>query len=445
MKESVVFALLIASAYFQKEVAVPAFLLWLIYVVRYGRKWLLCFLFTLMLVCACFMLDRVQNSEHESYGFDPVRVSSVTGYVAEDSVPSKWGRKTCVIKLLECNLKSGDVATAKGRLRVSFSGDALYAGDVVRFTGKFSEIGFSAKSMKLLKRLPVTVVRKRFASLIWSRLEGSDEVKELSALLLLGIKSDPESRISELARKSGNSHVLALSGMHLSLFTWMLSLMLTPIFTKRYAKLISLFILLMYIMMTGPKPSLLRAFILSAVFFVFTPRKGIDALILCFLIQLALLPDTVLTLSSLLSYSSLAGIMSLTGVLISSVDAFVYLPEKPLSAFFMTVSALVFTVPFTYKVFGSYQLSSLLTAPFTGVLVYVFMVCSLLGLFLPFSAGMCSYVYRLLMWVMEKGSSVPAFETPDAYYVLVSSVILICLAGLIKKRRVGYPVDHVES
>ena len=444
MKEGVLFALLVSCAYFQKGIVIPAFLLLLCYLVRYRRKWFICFFLIAVSILSCFLLLRVQNSEYESYGFDEAKVASVTGRVAEDSVVSLWGRRSCVIKLLECNLKSGDVATAKGRVRVSYSGSSLYAGDIVRFSGRFSDSGFNAKSFTLIRRLPVTRVREKFISMVLEHIGGDDEERELSVLLLLGIKSDPESTVSELARKSGNSHILALSGMHLSLFTWMLSALLTPVFGKRYARLISLSLLLLYILMIGPKPSLLRAFILSLVFFVFSPEKGIDALVFCFVIQLVLLPDTVLTLSSLLSYLSLSGIISVTGQLVSAVDAFVIVPEKPLSALFATVSALLFTVPVSYHVFGSYQLSSLLTSPVTGIIIYLYMIFSIISLFVPPAAEVCSCLYDALIFVMEKGASAAMFETLDGYYVLFASAVLILFSGLIKRRMSGYPKSHVE-
>ena len=138
MKESVLFALLLSAAYFQKDVAIPLILLWLVYLFRFRKRWRLGILLTLVFASALFQIYRVQNTEFVSYGFDATKVFSVTGRVAEDSVPSQWGRKSCVIKLLECNLKGGDVATAKGRIRISYTGEALYAGDEVRFSGRFS-------------------------------------------------------------------------------------------------------------------------------------------------------------------------------------------------------------------------------------------------------------------------------------------------------------------
>lgn len=445
MKESVLFALLLSAAYFQKDVAIPLILLWLVYLFRFRKRWRLGILLTLVFASALFQIYRVQNTEFVSYGFDETKVFSVTGRVAEDSVPSQWGRKSCVIKLLECNLKGGDVATAKGRIRISYTGEALYAGDEVRFSGRFSENGFNAKSCRLLKRLHVTAVRARFISFIYERLGGNEAEKELSALLLLGIKSNPESEVSALAVKSGNSHILALSGMHLSLFTWMLSAVLTPLFGKRYAKLISLSFLLLYIMMIGPKPSLLRAFILSFVFFAFPVKKGIDALLICFFIQLFLLPDTVLTLSSFFSYLSLSGIMTLTPILVASIDSFILLPEKPLSAFLATLGALIFTVPVSFHVFGAYQLSSLLTSPVTGVLIYLYMLSAMAGIFTPAMNGAASYIHDVLILVMEKGASFSMFTTLNGYFVLLAAVIIVSVAGLIKQRRVGYPKSHVES
>ena len=137
--------------------------------------------------------------------------------------------------------------------------------------------------------------------------------------------------------------------------------------------------------------------------------------------------------------------MTLTPILVASVDSFILLPEKPLSAFLATLGALIFTVPVSFHVFGAYQLSSLITSPVTGVLIYLYMLLAMAGIFTPAMNGAASYIHDLLLTVMEKGASFSMFTTLNGYFVLLAAVVIVSVAGLIKQRRVGYPKSHVES
>ncbi|WP_187150782.1 ComEC/Rec2 family competence protein [Treponema endosymbiont of Eucomonympha sp.] len=120
---------------------------------------------------------------------------------------------------------------------------------------------------------------------------------------------DPD--VSDAFRKAGLAHVLALSGMHLSVFSGF-----TRRLTKRGGRAVSgcasfLFITL-FVWFAGFSPSLRRAFIGFAL--AAAARfcgKRIDAragLAACFVLHALLAPEDVFALSFILSYGGLAGI-----------------------------------------------------------------------------------------------------------------------------------------
>ncbi|WP_059369995.1 ComEC/Rec2 family competence protein [Treponema endosymbiont of Eucomonympha sp.] len=121
---------------------------------------------------------------------------------------------------------------------------------------------------------------------------------------------DPD--VSDAFRKAGLAHVLALSGMHLSVFSGF-----TRRLTKRGGRAVSgcasfLFITL-FVWFAGFSPSLRRAFIGFAL--AAAARfcgKRIDAragLAACFVLHALLAPEDVFALSFILSYGGLAGIL----------------------------------------------------------------------------------------------------------------------------------------
>ena len=428
MIEGLLLSLIIYSSLCFNKAWIFILLLSFVYLVRYRKRIIALVFICLITTLLLFRVGTLQLEEFTSYSFPLDKVRAITGVVREDSRIGSWGQKRCVIKLYECNLSNGDVATAKGRINVTYTGSPLYYGDIVTFSGKLTDKDFKAKDYKLVNRSSLNRTRSRFISFISSKINN-----DLSMMLILGITPNIDSEISLLARNSGNSHILALSGMHLSLFSAILVFILKPIFTKRYAKLISLSILTLYILMIGPKPSLIRAYILSFVFTAFKLEKPIDYLVICFTIQVLLFKDSIMTLSTLLSYVSLCGIMTVPELLLNSIDEFIVIPKLFITPFLVTIGALLFTIPISFNFFGSYQLSSILTSFIAGIVVYIYMLLCILNIFSSKLKYMLDKVYTILVFILEKGSYFKLQENLNAYYTLVISTLAIILIARLKR------------
>ena len=71
-------------------------------------------------------------------------------------------------------------------------------------------------------------------------------------MLILGYSECEDFYLTELARSSGTSYVLALSGMHLSLFSIIIRRILSPFSGKRCARILSLAFIAFYVVFIGP-------------------------------------------------------------------------------------------------------------------------------------------------------------------------------------------------
>lgn len=376
------------------------------------------------------------NSSIYSAGFDDKRITRVAGKVSFDSADGKFNSSSVTIELSECGVASGAAASSRGKLTVYYPGkQRLYAGDIVSFEGKIKANYFSANKLTLIERKRANKARLVILTKLSKRLQtGFREADELSSMLLLGISSDPEFELKQLAQKSGTSYVLALSGMHISLLSLLLLAAFKPVLGKRGGKLVSLIIILIYVFLIGPKPSLLRAVILSLCFFVRSKRSGGENLFLTFLIQLALFPSNTQSLSSVLSYISLSGILGFSGLIKRRLDSLLLLPNALASSLSASLSAQLFIAPFSLVVFGYYQLSSIFTAFIISTFIYLYMLLSIFSLALPVGKPRL-YIYKLIKQTMLLGSKAKAQETIIPYLVMCSLLLLLFILSYILSER----------
>ena len=435
MSISIFLSLILLFLYFNISIRLlaSAFLLYYVYFTQKRIKIIkaiLLFIFTLLLV---LLTERLITSNTLSFGFKKEEVTRVTGYVIQDSTKKKFNN-LCQIELAECNVKSGAVATAQGVIYVSFLGkDALYASDLVSFDGSFKDFGFSANSYFVRKRPSYNLMREKVLTLFKSAFPFTDE-GHLSLMLLLGLQEDAEYPLSQKARGSGTSFVLALSGMHIGLFSFLLGLLLKPLFGRRNARIISFVLLSFYLLLIGPKPSLVRALLLSLIFYLHPSSLGIEKLLVAFLLQLILFPLSIISISAVFSYLSLSGILAFYPYFTDKIDS-LYIMPRALSPFILTLSAIIYTVPFSYLIFGQYQLSALCTSFFISLLIYLYMVFSLLVLIIPSFSFLLTPIYKAISFLMDKGAIVEMQTTIYPYLILLFVLLLVVLLSSILSSR----------
>ena len=407
----ILFACIIVSSYFLNgTVCLACTMLYALHlVVRKGR----CALrFTLpAALISVLAVSRMLLLCTPSFALAEGDVEAVCAVVVQDSTVSRWNRRA-VVSLSECFASGGVSASARGVVSAGYpEGVVLLAGDTVLLVGGMDEYGFDADECIVLERGAAS-----------RSLEG-----ELSVMLLLGCTDMPDFPLTDLARSSGTSHVLSLSGMHLSLFATLLRLVLVPLVGRRRGRALALAMVFFYVFTIGPKPSVVRAFLLSLVFLTGTFRRSDDALYVTFMLQTVLFPRTVSSLAGALSYLSLLGIMALAKPVARMIDEIVLLPSPLVSSASASMAALVTTCPLSYVVFGSYQLSAIVTSAPVSLLIYLYMIASLL----PVPDIVMQVLYVAIVKTMEAGSLVPLARSPMPYFAFLASLLLLCALSCI--------------
>ncbi len=188
------------------------------------------------------------------------------------------------------------------------------------------------------------------------------QVSAMSRGMLLGDKYDIDETISENFRDLGISHLLAVSGLHMSVITNSLMFVLKKLRLGR--KLIAIFTAtgaFVFMAITGFSPSVTRAGIMSivCVLSVLVSRKpdSINSLGFALLIILLVNPFAAADLGLLLSFFATLGILLFGRSLELSLSK--YLPKFLSGTFAMTISASILTFPFIALSFKKFSVISL--------------------------------------------------------------------------------------
>jgi competence protein ComEC len=271
--------------------------------------------------------------------------------------------------------------------------------------------------------------------------------------MILGQKSDLSEEVKELYQKNGISHVLAISGLHISLVGLGLYRILRRL-TGSYAAsgIPSILLIAAYCWMTGASVSAVRASIMS-----------------CLVIAADLLGRTPDTLTSLgvaalilmignpLAAKQSAFLLSFGAVLALALVSPIWKLYKPkqgkLFASFSTgICVLLVTFPLLLANFFEYPLYStllnLLVIPLMSVLMTDGILCGVLGIFWIRGARAVGIPCHLILWLYQKAgafcmklpASVLHIGEPKAwkillYYAMLSAVLLVLYK---EKRRKKY-------
>ncbi|MBR6499548.1 MAG: DNA internalization-related competence protein ComEC/Rec2 [Clostridia bacterium] len=268
-------------------------------------------------------------------------------------------------------------------------------------------------------------------------LEQSDVVKAV----LIGDKSTISESLYTDFSSTGISHVLALSGLHVSMIALLLEWVFSKLYCPRTAKHILITLLLWaYTVMTGSSPSTVRALIMYA--------------ITCFTIEMGYRPDTMTTLSwtfllqsaynplligntgFIMSYASVFAILLIVGIRNNS-------RQTRLSKVFGRISdaarasfaVQVLTFPLLASLFYGIPLLSvpinMICVPLAVLALYMGFVILLIGLLSVNIACALAFPVRLI-WAGIKAVSTYAAKLPFAY--ILSSAwppLLIALYAVI--------------
>ncbi len=261
-----------------------------------------------------------------------------------------------------------------------------------------------------------------------------------SALLkamVLGAKEELDAEIKELYQRNGISHLLAISGLHISLVGMGLYRLLRRISGSCLASgILSILFLSCYGWVSGASVSAVRA-VLMCVLSIVADLIGrtydmLTALAAAALILMFTNPLSVRQSAFLLSFGAVLGIALLQPV----CQLYLSKPKKLLQSLSISFSVLFLTFPLLLCFFYEYPLYStilnLLVIPMMSILMVCGILCGLSGLFNLWIARIfafpCHLILALYEWTGKKCLNLPGavllIGQPDTWKILLYYTVL---------------------
>lgn len=236
--------------------------------------------------------------------------------------------------------------------------------------------------------------------------------------LLCGAREYTDTATQEAFRRAGLSHILALSGMHLSMFSAIALFFGNRTGIKKFTFVLRIITLAAFVWFAGFSPSLTRAFICAMLMIIssIAGAKKPDMLsILCFsfLFQSAICPQDIHSTAFILSYGALAGIL-LTSRLFNLFYS-KFSPKLIASSLSAASGAQTVTAPISLKIFGSFSpigiVSATVVSPFVTIFIYSGLILIILSLIFPIlskpSGIFINLQYTVINYIVKFFSLVP--------------------------------------
>ncbi|HPE36254.1 MAG TPA: ComEC/Rec2 family competence protein, partial [Spirochaetales bacterium] len=242
--------------------------------------------------------------------------------------------------------------------------------------------------------------------------------------LLVGVRDELDADLSAAFRDSGCAHILALSGQHLGILAALAAALLGPLMGPIRARRLSCVLVVFYLWLVGPSPSVTRAAVMYWLAALCAeldrPQPVSDHLCAAFALALILEPAQARTLSFQLSYLAVLG-MALCGGLHEFLLAR-WLPPKLARGMAAGTSALSATAPLSVMVFGRLNpvspFASLAAGPLVSALMWLGLAGAAVVALVPRSFRLvrlpCEAVYGLLSRLMGTAARFPAVTAAGA-------------------------------
>ena len=225
------------------------------------------------------------------------------------------------------------------------------------------------------------------------------EAGGLVLALLSGSREYLSATVSAAFIAAGLPHILALSGMHLSLLAG-LARGAGSFVSRRFSVLLHVSALATFVWFAGLSPSLMRALLCALITLAFAllrlpPPTLLQNLLLAFLLHVALLPQQLYTAAALLSYGALLGI-ALFAPLFSRY-MFRLLPPCIGEALSDSAAAQLATAPISALLFARIAPIGIVAALVVSPLITLFLYLALFGIVLSLALPFLSPLIRAMI------------------------------------------------
>ena len=413
--------------------------------------------------------------EQKSYG---VRVEANLELDGR-KIPASLTLTACEEELLPGDRIEGEFTLKPALQEKDGEVNYYYVSSGVRIVGSGKSYTVSSPEKVPLRYIPLRIARKLNLSL--ARAVPADCLGFLQSITT-GNRGNLSEEDRDALSTSGASHVIAIAGMHVSMIVLLFFLVFGR--GKRAAAAVCIPLMVLFVLMTGASPSVVRAAIMQSILLLapvfWRENDPPTSLSTAALALLAANPWVVSNVSFQLSFAAVAGLLLATPPVyrwlagLPGIRRILALhPRKQLShlpirllrtvvhfvvgCVSATLGAMLFTTPISASVFGFVPLYGILT---NVLILPAVMVCfigglltAVVGLALPGAAsvmgGLLAWPVRWIFLVCRRVSVLPfaALPVKDPYVItfLLVAYLILGLAVVMRIRRVDLPLAGLAA
>ena len=479
--------IIIKNIYLKRQSEIPSRKLKLLSIKRYFRYFKLVIDFKVIITIMFFSIISnsivlFQNSKYDNLYCDE-QILKGEAIIVSNKIEKEYNY-IYKIKILYLN-KSIKYKNSYLYLKVNKkSTNILQFGDKIEFSGRFIEPtskrnygGFDYKAyLKTLKVYgnikadKIQVIEKEKGNPFFTisnkiSLEIKEKIdlvidKESASIIkgiLLGDNSKIEKDIQEKFKISNVSHILAVSGMHVSYIIMTIDLLLKSIIGKRKSKFITIILLIMYTLITGFSPSVVRAGIMGILLIgsgIIHRKNDIWTSISISLFLILLYnPFLILNIGLQFSYLGTIGIIVFYKNVFKALRSIkiknrkwkyrfnrkvILLSNKIKEILAVTISAQLAIFPlmiYHFNLFGTYFiLSNLLISIIIGPIIILSALIIIISFIFNPLAEISSYILEILLQILitiTNLSDLPFskiyFPTPKVITIIIYYILIIVL------------------
>lgn len=283
-----------------------------------------------------------------------------------------------------------------------------------------------------------------------------DEYGALAVALLIGDKSALPEKIYSDFSTLGISHIISVSGYHLSLWSMLiLNLLKKTRFNFRLANLLAALGVVFFMLIAGLSYSVVRSGIMMLVFLIgdslLRQKDSLNSLGIALAFLAVARPFSMGSVSLQLSALATAGIILCSLYVEPDINkiidkikhkAFYLKLKKLVSALLVTVSATVFTLPVAMALDSSFNFlcfaANLIAVPVAGWCMITSAIGAFSGLFLPLNHNLPAFLAKMLCrflagfcdWLADFGMLTFRVST-DTVIVILCGMLLLFLSCVI--------------
>lgn len=272
----------------------------------------------------------------------------------------------------------------------------------------------------------------------------TDEASHATVVAMVaGSRHNIPSALREAYSTTGIAHLLAVSGLHLGIVLMVVTTLLMPLRLihrgHRFAALLSIVAIWLYVAMSGASPSVVRAAVMLSVLLLSratsTHYNSINALSATIFVMLVYRPNYLFDVSFQLSVAAVAGIVVWGVPMMRAMHSWSWLGSRLASSFVVGVVATLWTLPIISYSFGNMPIVGVMLTPFVLIFSYIVVIGGMFTLILP--SGMAIPFAMAAEWaagvqnrVVEWAASLP-FASVEYAMPLMAVVLMYVLYAAI--------------